>query len=177
MTLRPFSIAALLSAAVLAGCSDKDPELMNFAASRTGPDEFLVNPAKPLEKPTATAALPAPTPGGQNRADATPFEDAVVALGGSASSLNRDGVPSSDNGLLAYTSRRGRDAGIRQTLAAEDLEFRRDNNGRLIERLANVNVYYRSYEDFSLDQQAEIERFRNAGIRTSSAPPALLYPE
>ena len=51
------------------------------------------------------------------------------------------------------------------------LEWRRDNNGRILERLFNVNVYYRAYEDMSLDQQAELWRWRKRGVRTPSAPP------
>ena len=35
--------------------------------------------------------------------------------------------------------------GIRQELAAADLEFRRNNQGRLLERLFDVNVYFRTY--------------------------------
>jgi hypothetical protein len=36
-------------------------------------------------------------------------------------------------------------SGIRTTLASEDLQWRRDNNGRILERLFNVNVYYKAY--------------------------------
>ena len=80
-------------------------------------------------------------------------------------------MPSSDGALYAHASRFGTEAGIRGTLAAEDLEWRRDNNGRLLERLFNVNVYYAAYADMSLDQQAELWRWRKAGARTPSAPP------
>ncbi len=72
---------------------------------------------------------------------------------------------------MTYASRYGVDQNIRQTLAAEDLQFRRDNNGRILERLMNVNVYFREYADQSLDQHLEMERFRRAGVRTVSAPP------
>ena len=57
------------------------------------------------------------------------------------------------------------------TLAAEDLEWRRENNGRLLERLFNVNVYYSSYKPMSLDQHLELERLRQMGVWTPSAPP------
>ena len=42
-------------------------------------------------------------------------------------------------------ARFGVDGGIRSTLASEDLEWRRDNNGRILERLFNVNVYFKAY--------------------------------
>ena len=51
------------------------------------------------------------------------------------------------------------------------MPFRRANDGRLVERLFNVNVYFRAYEPYELDQYAELERLRRAGIRTSAAPP------
>lgn len=167
---------SLLALVVLTACGSDNPDLMNFAASRTGPDEFLVAPARPLETPPDPKALPAPILGAQNRADPTPFEDAVVALGGSASALKRDSIPASDGGLVRYAGRYGTDPTIRKTLADEDLKFRRDNDGRLLERWFNVNVYYDAYSSMSLDQQAEIARFRRMGVETPSAPPAALKP-
>ena len=165
---RPARIAlTLLAAAALTACSQGEPELMRLTGgSGDGPDEFLIVPNKPLERPEDLAALPAPTPGGVNRADATPEADMIAALGGNAAAA-RGGDP----GLLSYAGRFGTDPAIRQTLAAEDLEFRRRNDGRLLERLFNVTVYYRAYRPFSLDQHAELERFRRAGVRTPSAPP------
>ena len=58
-----------------------------------------------------------------------------------------------------------------QGLAAEDVEFRRKNNGRLLERLFGTNVYFRAYRKQALNQQAELERWRAAGAGTPSAPP------
>ena len=60
---------------------------------------------------------------------------------------------------------------LEELLAAEDLEFRRQNDGRVLERLFNVNVYYEAYESQSLDKYFELQRLRNAGIRTPAAPP------
>ena len=76
-----------------------------------------------------------------------------------------------DGALLSYTNRFGVDPRIRPDLAEADLAFRRANDGRILERLANTNVYFRAYESMSLDQHAETERLRRAGIRTSSPPP------
>lgn len=172
--MRGLHIVALIavSAGLLAGCArnDKVPSLMNISAD--GPDEFAILPNKPLEVPTDLAALPEPTPGGANRADPTPQADAVAALGGKPSRLQETGVPRSDGALVTQASRFGVATDIRATLAAEDLEFRRKSKGgRLLERWFNVNVYYKAYEDLSLDQHAELERWRGAGVRNVGAPP------
>ena len=162
---------AIATVLTLAACGNGDgvPSLMNIRSTTAGPDEFAIIPPKPLTMPEDLAALPEPTPGGMNRTDATPNADAVAALGGNLGSA--DGVSSAHSGLYAYAARYGVTAGIRQTLATEDLEFRRENDGRLLERLFDVNVYFKAYETMSLDQQAELWRWRNAGARTPSAPP------
>lgn len=154
----------------LAACGGSDePNLLNISQPRAqGPDEFAILPAKPLEMPEDVAALPEPTPGGTNLTDPTPFADAALALGGNPEVLTRR---SGDGALVAYAGRYGVDPNIRAELAAADLEYRRQNDGRLLERLFNVNVYYRAYEPLSLDRYAELERLRRAGIRTSAAPP------
>jgi hypothetical protein len=159
---------SLSAALVLSACGSDDPRLMNLRGTGNGPDEFSIVPTKPLTMPDSLAALPAPTPGGSNITDQNPFADAAAALGGDASVKNR---ASTDGGLVAYASRLGTQADIRTQLAAEDLEWRQDNEGRVLERLMNVNVYYRAYEPMSLDQHAELERWRAAGAQTPSAPP------
>ena len=160
---------ALASLIVLTACGRGDPELMNLRQARgEGPDEFSVLPSKPLELPEDLAALPDPTPGGANRTDPTPEADVAAALGGNVEVLTRG---STDGALLAYTTRFGVSPNIRSALAAEDLEYRRQNDGRILERLFNVNVYFKAYAPQSLDQYAELERLRRAGIRTSSVPP------
>jgi hypothetical protein len=159
---------------LLSACArDAEPNLMNIRQAGDGPDEFGILPSLPLELPTDLAALPPPTPGGVNRADPTPNADAVAALGGNPGALVARGtaVPAADGALLAQAGRYGITPGIRQTLAAEDLEFRRQNDGRLLERLFNANVYFRAYRPFALDQQRELERWRAAGVRNVSAPP------
>ena len=164
------AIAAIVA---LAGCSGpENPRLMNVRSTGEGPDEFAVLPQKPLEMPENLAALPPPTPGTPNRTDIRPEADAIAALGGNPETLTRGGtIPASDGGLVNYAARYGVTPGIRQTLAAEDLEYRRNNDGRLLERWFNVNVYFRAYEPLSLDQYAELARWRAVGVRTVSAPP------
>ena len=162
--------AALAAAVALSACSnnEREPKLLHF--SRGGaPDEFGITPAKAIEYPDSIAELP--TPGGASRADLTPNRDAIVALGGSPQGGEDGIVPSADANLLAYTGRFGLDPDVRQRLALEDLEFRRENDGLLMERWFRVNVYAREYQPFALDSHAEAERLRSLGFRIPSAPP------
>ncbi len=142
---------------------------MNLRSSTSGPDEFGILPTKPLAMPESLAELPAPTPGGTNITDPTPRADAVAALGGNPARLAGS---AGDGALLARAARFGTEAGIRDRLAAEDVEYRRTHDGRLLERLFNVNVYYRAYAPMALDQAAELERWRRLGLRTPAAPPS-----
>lgn len=164
-------ISLVMGLGLLAACGDRgDPQLLNVRQSQEGPDEFAILPSKPLQTPEDLSALPTPTPGAANRVDVTPTRDAIAVLGGSPSRLDRDGKIT-DGAIVNHASRFGRDPDIRQTLAASDLEFRKRNRGRVLERLANVNVYFKAYRQQSLDQHAELERLRRAGVRTPSAPP------
>ena len=163
------AIVAMLGLAAC-GSRDKPPSLMNIKATQ-GPDEFGILPPKPLEMPQSLSDLPEPTPGGANLTDPQPFDDAAIALGGRPQARTGGGVPASDGALYAHAARFGVQGGIREQLASEDLEWRRDNNGRVLERLFNVNVYYKAYSKQRLDQQAELARWRALGVRTPSAPP------
>ena len=73
--------------------------------------------------------------------------------------------------MVSYAARAGVAEGIRDTLASEDLDYRRNNNGKLLERLFDQNVYFKAYRPYALDQQAELARWRQAGARTPAAPP------
>lgn len=167
---------ALIAVLAMSACGnkDKDPELMNIKPRGNGPDEFTILPTKPLQAPDFKAALPSPTPGGNNLTDPTPKADAVAALGGNPARVAARGdgsIGRGDANLVSHSRRFGANRVIRQALAAEDLEFRRKNQGRVLERLFNLNVYYRVYKKVSLDKYAELERFRRLGVRTPSAPP------
>ena len=94
----------------------------------------------------------------------------MLALGGTPRVASAS-APASDGALVSYAARAGVAGDIRPTLAAEDVEFRRKNNGRLLERLFGTNVYFRAYRKQALNQQAELERWRAAGAGTPSAPP------
>ncbi len=166
------TILAISGASVLAlaACSDSEnPILMHAASQERGPDEFGILPTKPLEMPDSLSELPPPNPGGANRVDPQPRADVARALGGNPAAAVAPGT--ADGGIVNHASRFGREEGIRDQLASEDLEFRRRNQGRLLERLFSVNVYHRAYEFMWLDKYAELERWRRAGVRTPSAPP------
>jgi hypothetical protein len=165
-------VLALAAFAMLAlsACDEGEPRLMNLRATGNGPDEFAILPPKALQLPTDLKALPEPTLGGANLTDPNPEADAVAALGGSL--REGAGVPAGDGALVNHAGRYGRSASIRPDLAAEDLEFRSDNKGRILERVFNVNVYFKAYSRQSLDQRAELDRWRARGVKTNSAPPA-----
>lgn len=157
-------------AALVAACSEREPDLMNFESSNVGPDEFSILPTKPLVAPENFTDLPEPTPGGANLTDPTPHADAVAALGGNPERLS-SGATAGESALIAHSSRYGVAGDIRTVLAAEDLAWRKDHNGRVLERLFNVNLYYRAYEQMELDQYAELRRLRALGIWTPTVPP------
>jgi len=165
------AIVAGLALSLLAGCATRDtqPILMNAAQMHRGPDEFAILPTGPLQTPPDFNTLPTPTPGGRNLVDPDPRADAYAALGGRAPAA---GIPAADAALLAHTTRLGVQPDIREQLAAEDLQFRQRNRGRLLERLFGVNVYHRVYgRAQGLNPDAELERWREGGRRTPSAPP------
>lgn len=166
------TFGVICMALALSACSrgeDRVPDLLNIRSD--GPDEFAILPNKPLQAPTDYAELPQPTPGGANLVDPTPNLDAVAALGGNPARLQRNNASAGDGAVLAHATRFGRAGGIRQTLASADEEYRRQNDGLLLERWFNVNIYYDAYAPQSLDAYRELERFRRLGIRTPSAPP------
>ncbi|MCT4683122.1 MAG: DUF3035 domain-containing protein [Roseicyclus sp.] len=167
--MKTLTLGAMLVALAACGGSG-DPNLMNLRNTESGPDEFSVLPTQPIEMPQDLASLPTPTPGGVNRTDPDPEGDAVRALGGDPVRAAR-----ASGDVISYASRFGVAQDIRGTLASEDLEYRRRNDGRLLERVFNVNVYYRAYRPLALDRYAELERLRRAGVRTPAAPPQELY--
>lgn len=162
------STLLIVSLILIAACSRGDPRLLNLRNNEDGPDEFSVLPTEPLEIPEDIAELPLPQPtlGGVNRVDPDPEAQAIAALGG-----NIERAQSAAGDIVSYSSRFGVSQDIREVLAAEDLEFRRRNNGRVLERAFGVNVYFRAYRRMSLDRYAELDRLRRSGVRTPAAPP------
>ncbi|MEJ1993243.1 MAG: DUF3035 domain-containing protein [Maritimibacter sp.] len=163
------SVIMLTGLMALSACDSGDPHLMNIRTDT--PDEFGVLPSKPLVQPESYTELPEPTPNGTNLADPTPEADAVAALGGNPDLVTSPQIRAGEQGLISYASRYGVPEDIRDTVATEDLEWRRDHNGRLLERLFNVNVYIKAYAQMALDQHRELARLRGLGVKTPSAPP------
>lgn len=168
--MRPSVLAftsVLIATALLGACSSgKTPNLMNLRSDSNGPDEFSILPVKPLEMPKDLAALPPPTPNGTNLVDPNPMGEAIAALGG-----RPPAVGTADGGIVNFATRNGVTQDIRTVLASEDLAYRQRNNGRLLERLFKVTTYFKAYRSQSLDQDAELARWRAQGAATPSAPP------
>ena len=162
-------IALVVAALAIAGCSNQG--LRDLRTNGQGPDEFLILPSKPLEPPANFAELPEPTPGGANRTDPQPQADAIVALGGRATALNDQGVPSSDAGLVNYASRNGVPGNIRETTAQEDEQFRK-RRGRLTSiQLFRTDRYNQVYRPQTLDPFAVERQARRSGVPTPTNPP------
>ncbi|APZ51374.1 DUF3035 domain-containing protein [Salipiger abyssi] len=156
----------------LSACSGRERDIrLHYLKTNSGtPEEFAILPNKPLETPNDLNALPAPTPGATNRTAQTPRSDAVAALGGNPARLDESGTPRGDGALINRASRFGRDAGIRQQLAAEDLEFRK-RKSLFSWKIVPEDEYYKAYRAQWLDTYGVLDAFRRAGVRTPSAPP------
>jgi hypothetical protein len=154
---------------MLTACAGGDRGLRDLRSNGGGPDEFRVMPVGELVLPSDVTNLPAPTPGQSNRTDPTPSADAIAALGGNPNALIPNGIPASDGALVTVASRNGVDPAIRQTLASEDVAFRTRQSrfGFIRGRDRYFSVYARQ----ALDAYSELQRFRNAGVATPSAPP------
>ena len=151
------------------GEEESSPQLLQFS-NDGGPDDLATVPTRPLEYPDPTIALLPPIKDGPSRADAVPKEDAILALGGTVS---REQVnwASADPELAVYSTRFGYNPTIRRNIDAEDLEFRRNNDGLLLERVFEVNLYFNVYRPQSLDPYDELQKLRRANVRTPAAPP------
>lgn len=153
----------------LAACAGGDHGLRDLRSSGGGPDEFRVMPMGPLTLPDDLNTLPTPTPGGSNITDPTPAADAVAVLGGNPNALIPNGIPAGDRALVAAARRGGVDPAIRQTLAEEDAAFR--NRQARLGLFGGRDRYFQAYSRQALDAYTELQRFRNAGVATPSAPP------
>ncbi len=159
----------LTIAVAIAGCTADG--LRDLQPQGPGPDEFSVLPVKPLTQPQDYQFLPAPTPGGGNITDPNPIEDAVVALGGSATALNASGVPASDQALVTASSRYGVAPNTRQVLAEEDAAFRKRKRRFSSLKLFPVDRYADVYRPQSIDPYEQTKWWRLRGYETPSSPP------
>lgn len=164
--MRRIALICLIPLA-LAACSNQG--LRDFQPTSEGPDEFMVQPVKPLEQPADFSTLPPPAPGQANLVDRSAVAEGVAALGGRLDTTG--GVPAADAALVQHASRLGVQPGIRGTLAQSDAEFRK-RKGRFTQfRIVPVDRYDQAYKRQQLDAHAEAERWRRAGGRTPSYPP------
>ncbi|PRY24320.1 beta-barrel assembly complex subunit BamF [Aliiruegeria haliotis] len=156
--------------ALVAACSRGDPSMMHIQRGMTTPDEFAILPNKPIETPPNYNDLPAPNPLGGNRTDVNPEAEAIAALGGNPARVVRDGKIVADSGLIRHTTRYGVEQNVRANLALEDLEYRKRNRGRALERLFQVPTYYSAYERQAIDQHGALWYYRARGLPTPAAP-------
>lgn len=164
---------ALMLAAGLSACGkNRDITLHELRIGGDGPEEFGIVPSKPLQTPENYSQLPVPTRGGSNRADLTPEADAVAALGGDGNrvAVRSTGVSRGDGALVNYASRRGVSPAIRQTLAAEDLEFRK-RKSLFSWSIKREDKYYDAYRSMAIDPYYVLRLYRKAGARTPAATP------
>ena len=162
-------ILGMVLALTLGACANTG--LRTIRNSSNGPDEFLVQPVKPLQLPPDIAALPPPTPGGSNLVDHRPLDDAAIAVGGRAQSSPNAPVPGSDGAVVTYASRFGVSGDIRQALAQEDAEFRRKRQRFTQYRIVPVDRYNEVYKRYAIDPFAVAESYRQIGVKTPSSPP------
>ena len=169
--MRKAWIVLVVASVILTACGGGNgtPHLMNLRSTSDGPDEFAILPPKSLALPKNMADLPQPTPGGGNLSDPHPQDDAIVALGGKIPKAG--GIPAGDAGLVSYADRNGGSPAIRQTLAADDLAYRKRHPGKFLERIFSLTTYFEAYRDMWLNQYAELAKWRAAGVPTPSAPP------
>ncbi|MGK7654788.1 DUF3035 domain-containing protein [Roseovarius sp. B08] len=100
-----------------------------------------------------------------------PRGDGVAALGGNPAALANTGIGQADGGLVNYANRFGVVPGIRQTLAREDVEIRRQRGRVNILNIGRNDDYNLAYRRQWLDSNAEATRLRRIGVPTPSYPP------
>lgn len=165
--MRPFLITLMLLS--VTACASTG--LRNVRSTGDGPDDFLVNPSKPLQQPVSYAALPIPTPGQSNLVDPTPVADGIASLGGRRGDPNV-GIPARDGTVVQHASRFGVTPNVRAALAAEDAAFRKRKARFTQIRITPVDRYNQAYKRLALDPNAVARQYRRRGIATPSAPPS-----
>ena len=163
------TLMLLLIPLVMAGCANKG--LKDLRNTGDGPDEFMIQPSKPLEAPPSYNTLPPPTPGAANLTDRSALNEGITAFGGSVAAANA-GIPARDGALVQHASRLGVAPNIREDLAERDAQFRKRKARFTQFRIVPVDRYDRAYRREALDANREARRWRSAGARTPSSPPA-----
>lgn len=170
--MRAFSLS-VLALTLVAACGNTDRPLRDLRSAGGGPDEFAVIPVAPLEIPQ-TLDLPVPTPGASNRADPTPNDDAIRALGGSPAAQFAGGIPAGDAALVAHAGRNGVDPTIRSDLAAEDAaRLERARRSNIVNPLGR-DRYFPAYSRQALDASAELARLDGLGVAVPTVPAEII---
>jgi len=154
---------------MLTACGDG--KLRDLRTTSAGPDEFKIKPAGNLEEPSNYSDLPPPTPGQSNRTDRSATDAGIRAFGGRPQAVS-GGIPASDSALVNHVSRNGVSPTIRADLAEADAKFRKRKARFTGIRIVPVDRYAQAYKRQALDAAREAQKWRNAGARTPSAPPA-----
>lgn len=149
----------------LAACANNG--LRDIRPTGDGPDEFLLQPSKPLEAPTSYSDLPVPTPGQANLTDRSALNEGTLAFGGRPEAAG-GGIPASDGALVQHASRLGVAQNIRSDLAETDAQFRKRKARFTQFRIVPVDRYNQAYSRQTLDADAEAAKWRRAGARTPS---------
>lgn len=165
--MRRIAILVLISL-VLGACANKG--LRDLENVSEGPNEFMLQPTKPLETPDSYSDLPPPTPGQANLTDRSAINEGVTALGGRPEAAGA-GIPASDGALVQHASRLGVVPDIRSDLATTDAKFRKRKARFTQFRIVKVDRYNQAYRRQALDADAEASRWRRAGARTPSYAP------
>lgn len=160
--------AFILIPLVLSACANQG--LRDLRSSSSGPDEFMIQPVKPLEAPANYSELPPPTPGQANLTDRSALAEGAAAFGGQLGSVNA-GVPASDAALIQQASRLGVTGGIRGILAETDAKFRKRKARFTQYRIVPVDRYNQAYRREALNARNEAARWQRAGARTPTVPP------
>ena len=164
-----FVAALVLISLALAGCANDG--LRDIRGTAKGPDEFMIQPVKPLTEPADYTSLPVPTPGQANLTDRNAIAEGIQAFGGRPEATG-GGIPASDGALVQQARRFGVAPAIRQELAETDAAFRKRKARFTQFRIVPTDRYNQAYKRQSLDAAAEAARWRRAGARTPSAPPS-----
>ncbi|WP_293575335.1 DUF3035 domain-containing protein [Phaeobacter sp.] len=166
-----FGVMVMVAGVALSACGQTG--LRDLRPAGTGPDEFLILPAKPLAEPTNYETLPVPTPGQANLTDRNPKGEAVAALGGRPAALEAGaGIPTSDGALVTAASRYGVEATVREDLAALDAKKRKRENRTARFKLFPVDRYQEAYKREAIRPNEVSAIFSGAGFEQPSAPPA-----
>lgn len=158
-----------LFAMLLVSCGDNDPNLLTLRNHGNGPDEFALVTLREIEMPSDFSTLPAPTLGGSNLTDINPQEDVITALGGVVQLTND--TFGNDKSLEEAITRFGLIDNIKDELSLADKKFRKENKGLFLERLIDMNVYFRAYSSMTLDSKKEMDRLSELGVKILARPP------